>query len=335
MAYVLNGTHDESFGFHEAIANFALRAVHESQGLIGSTTVVTPQQGNTFLIPLFSPITYQDYSPEATTGNVQGNADEQNPNLGQSSIVATPTVAATAYDVFYAGTTSFQFAAALGAELGESFAEKTDQRIAKAFLDFKTTPTNTLYSPTPVDGFARPTHLGAMELRRPGATGGTPTANFTAGSVLELIRLVKQNWRNSRLPGNPVVVLDAEQSMNRLLGELTGAAVGSAETGGSNLSELGNELLRSGMISNIYGVSVIFSTFLSNASRAVAGGAPEVVKVGAYYGANSLYTVVKQGLEIRTGMKPGGLQEWLTGLGYMGAGVGDLRRGGSITIEMA
>lgn len=331
MAYILGGGNDEAYGFEKAIANFAIRAVHESNGMVNMTTVVTPTQGNVFEIPLFAPITYQDYNPAGSGGNVQGNASEQNPALGQSSITASPTVAATAFDIFYGWTTSFNLAATLGAELGESFAEKVDQRVAAAFLGFKATPGNTNYA-TSADGFTRPSQLGAMELRAAGATGGTATAGFTATSVLELIRLVKQNFKRARLPGSPVVVLDVDYSMTRLLGELTGGAV--SQTGGANLSDLGNELLRTGRIENIYGCQVMFTTFLPTASRAIAGGSAENVLVGAYMGDQAIYTVMKEGLEVKMGEKPGGLQMWLTGIGYFGSGVGDLRRGGAINIEI-
>lgn len=333
MAYILGGANGESNGFEKAIANFAIRAVHESSGMVSMTTVVTPTQGNVFEIPIFAPITYQDYNPAGSGGNTgYGNANEQNPSLGQNSITASPAVAMTAFDIFYGWTTSFALAATLGQELGESFAEKVDQRVAAAFLSFKASPSNTLYSPTPADGFARPTQLGAMELREVGATGGTPTAGFTATSVLELVRLVKQNWKASRLPGSPALVLDVGQTMTRMLGELTGGAV--STTGGSNLSDLGNELLRTGRIENIYGCQVYFTTFLPAATRTVAGNAGESCVVGAYFGDQAVYTVLKQGLEIKLGEKPGGLQQWMTGVGYFGSGVGDLRRGGAINIVL-
>ena len=54
--------------------------------------------------------------------------------------------------------------------------------------------------------------------------------------------------------------------------------------------------------------------------------------VGAYFGDSALFTVLKEGLQIKTGETPGGLQMWLTGVGSFGAGVGDLRRGGAINI---
>jgi hypothetical protein len=167
-----------------------------------------------------------------------------------------------------------------------------------------------------------------MELRASGASGGTATAGFTATSVMGLIRNVKQNWRKSRLPGSPVIVLDVDVSQSRLLEELTGGAVN------NNISDLGNELLTSGQINNIYGVRVMFSSFLSTASRAIAGGSAETVRVGGYFADQAIYTVVKQGVEIMSGVKPGGLQTWLTGTGYFGSGVGDGRRGGAINIEI-
>ncbi len=327
MAYILNGSSGESSGFEKAIAGFALRAVHESQGLVNMTSVVTPTQGNTFEIPSFAPITYQDYNPAGTGGTVSGDASEQNPSIAQNSITASPAVAATAFDIFFGWTTSFQLAATLGSELGDSYAEKVDQRVAKAFTSFKATPGNTNYSAS-VDGFTRASALGAMELRASGATGGTATAGFTSATVMELIRNVKQNWKRARLPGSPVVVLDGDYSYARLLGELTGGAVS------NNLSDMGNELLSTGAIQNIYGVSVMFTTFLPTASRAVAGGSAENVLVGAYFDQSAIYTVLKNGLEIKMGEKPGGLQQWLTGVAYFGSGVGDGRRGGAINIEL-
>jgi hypothetical protein len=57
--------------------------------------------------------------------------------------------------------------------------------------------------------------------------------------------------------------------------------------------------------------------------------------IGGYFGDQAIYTVMKQGLDIKMGEKPGGLQMWLTGIGYFGSGVGDLRRGGAINIAQA
>jgi hypothetical protein len=347
MAYVLGGPNNEGDGFTTAISNFALRAMHESNGLVNFTNVVAPTQGQTFLVPNFAPITYQDYNPAGTNGTFgTGNAVVQNPSLGQGTITATPAVAQTAFDIFYGWTTSFTLAATLGAELGESFAEKVDQRVTAAFLSFKATPGNTFYTQTPADGFPRVLQLGAMELAPAGYTGGTQTAGFTADSVLELIRFVKQNFKVARMPGTPIIVLDSNgnapvgtptnqsgSSLQRLLAELTGGAV--SQSGGSNLSALGNELLSTGKIESVYGCMVMFTTFLQDATRTMYGVSGVNCLVGAYFGDSALFTVMKEGLQLKTGEVPGGLQIWLTGVGYFGSGVGDLRRGGAINIQQA
>jgi hypothetical protein len=341
MAYVLGGGNNEADGFTTAISNFALRAMHESLGLVAMTNVVTPTQGNQFLVPNFAPITYSDYNPAGAGGTWgTGNAVVQNPALAQASITASPAVATTAFDIFYAWTTSFQLAATLGAELGDSFAEKVDQRVCKAFLTFKATPGNTNYGTTPADGFNRVLQLGAMELVPSGVALSSPTAGFTSNTVLNSIRQIKQNFKVARMPGNPVIVLDSNgndgvvgSSLSRLLGELTGGAV--SQSGGSNLSALGNELLSSGKIESVYGCSVYFTTFLNSATRTVDGTTSTSVLVGSYFGDSALFTVMKEGLQIKMGEVPGGLQMWLTGVGYFGAGVGDLRRGGAINIEQA
>lgn len=338
MAYVLGGSNNEADGFTTTIASFALRAMHESIGLVNMTNVVAPTQGNQFLVPNFAPITYADYNPAGSGGTWNtGDAVVQNPALAQESITASPAVATTAFDIFYGWTTSFQLAATLGGELGESFAEKVDQRVAGAFTSFKATPGNTNYGTTPADGFNRVLQLGAMELLPSGATPASPTAGFTSTTVTELIRNIKQNFKVARMPGSPVIVLDSNgndgvigSSLNRLLSELTGGAV--SQTGGANLSALGNELLASGKIENIYGCQVMFTTFLATKSRTVDGAGSTSCLVGAYFGDSALFTVIKEGLSIKTGETPGGLQQWLTGVGYFGSGVGDLRRGGAINI---
>jgi len=347
MAYVLGGPNNEGDGFTTAISNFALRAMHESNGLVNFTNVVAPTQGQTFLVPNFAPITYQDYNANGTGGTFgTGNAVVQNPSLGQGTITATPAVAQTAFDIFYGWTTSFTLAATLGAELGESFAEKVDQRVTAAFLGFKATPGNLFYTTTAADGFPRVLQLGAMELAESGtnvtpAAGGT--ANFSANTVLDLIRFVKQNFKVARMPGTPVIILDSNgdaegsvagqtgSSLNRLLAELTGGAV--SQSGGSNLSALGNELLSTGRIESVYGCMVMFTTFLQTQSRAFLSSAPASCLIGAYFGDSALFTVMKEGLQLKTGEVPGGLQIWLTGVGYFGSGVGDLRRGGAINIQ--
>jgi hypothetical protein len=361
MAYVLNGANGEANGFTFAIASFALRAMHESQGLVNMTNVVAPTQGNQFLVPNFAPITYQNYNPNGTGGTYgTGNATVQNPSLTQTNITATPAVAQTAFDIFYGWTTSFQLAATLGAELGDSFAEKVDQSVTAGFIGnaitegavgsttgFKATPGNTFYA-TSADGFNRVLQLGALELLPAGATSGwTFTAGFTSNSVLEMIRLAKQQFKIARMPGAPVIVLDSNgnvteavanavggsgSTLTRLLGELTGGAVSGPSSGGSNLSALGNELLTTGKIENVYGCMVMFTTFLQHTTRTVGGAASTPCLVGAYFGDSAMFTVMKQGLEIKIGEVPGGLQNWLTGVGYFGAGVGDQRRGGAINI---
>jgi hypothetical protein len=114
------------------------------------------------------------------------------------------------------------------------------------------------------------------------------------------------------------------------LAELTGGAV--SQSGGSNLSALGNELLTTGRIESVYGCMIMFTTFLQSATRTVVGQASLPVLVGAYMGDSAIFTVMKEGLQLKTGEIPGGLQIWLTGVGYFGSGVGDLRRGGAINI---
>jgi len=315
--------------------------MHESIGLVNMTNVVTPTQGNQFLVPNFAPITYQDYNANGTGGTFgTGNAVVQNPALTQASITATPAVAQTAFDIFYGWTTSFQLAATLGAELGESFAEKVDQRVAAAFTSFKATPLNTYYAAS-ADGFTRVLSLGAMELMPSGASlTANAKAGFTSATVTQMIRDVKQNWKVARMPGNPVVVIDSNgndgvigSTLNRLLSELTGGAI--SQAGGSNLSALGNELLTSGKIENIYGCQVMATTFLPATTRTVMNSNVAIlsnVVVGSYFGDSAVFTVLKEGLALKQGEVPGGLQIWLTGVGYFGAGVGDLRRGGAINI---
>jgi hypothetical protein len=185
-----------------------------------------------------------------------------------------------------------------------------------------------------------------MELAESGtnvtvAAGGTE--GFSAASVLDLVRLVKQNFKVARMPGTPVIVLDSNgnaegsvagqtgSSLNRLLAELTGGAV--SQSGGSALSALGNELLSTGKIESVYGCMIMFTTFLQTANRTFLGSGPFSVLVGAYFGDSALFTVMKEGLQLKSGETPGGLQMWLTGVGYFGSGVGDLRRGGAINIQ--
>ena len=351
MAYVLGGANNEADGFTTAIANFALEAMHESQGLVDYTRVVAPNQGDTYLVPNFAAITYQDYNPSVQpgTGFGAGGAVEQNPSLSQGSIQATPAVAATAFDVFYAWTTSFELAATIGEELGGSYGEKVDQRVAGAFLAFTSTSAVAAINTGNVttvgaDGFPVIVSLASMELAASGAALANP-GPFVANTVLSLIQKIKQNYTVAKLPGTPIVVLDSDgddgvdgSSMLRALSELSGGAVGTAGTGGSAITSLGEELLATGSLTNLYGCRILFSNFLltqtGGAQRPVNGVAHNV-KVGAYFHETCIFTVIKEGLQVRLGEKPGGLQMWLTGLAYMGAGVADVRRGGAINIEQA
>ena len=346
-----------------------LEAMHESQGLVDYTSVVQPNQGDTYLVPTFGAITYQDYVPNAYQGGVgtvlgngfesgpptanAGAAFEQTPALGQGQIQATPAVAATAFDVFYAWTTSFQLAATLGSELGGSYAEKIDIRVAAAFLGFKATTQNTVV--VGADGFNQMLSLSAMELAEAGvAPLVAADSPFYANTVLGLVRNVKQNYTVAKLPGTPIIVLDATgattptapattggSSMIRALAELSGGAVTTQNNvGGSAISSLGEEILATGRLTNLYGCAVIFSNFLPTvlvgaAAPRTINGVAQTCLIGSYFHRSALYTVIKEGLQIRQGEKPGGLQMWITGLAYMGAGVGDARRGGAINIAQS
>ena len=343
--------------------------MHESQGLVDFTSVVQPNQGDTYLVPTFGAITYQNYTPNAYQGGVgtvlgngfesgpptanAGAAFEQTPALGQGSIQATPAVAATAFDVFYSWTTSFELAATLGEELGSAYAEKLDQRVAGAFLGFKATTQNTTV--VGADGFNQMLSLGAMELAEEGtAPLVAADSEFYSNTVLGLVRNIRQNYTVAKLPGTPIIVLDSNgsttpaggginggSSMIRALAELSGGAVTTANNvGGSAISSLGEEILATGRLTNLYGCAVIFSNFLPTVL--VGAAVPRTINnvaqqclIGAYFHRTALFSVIKEGLQIRSGQKPGGLQMWLTGLAYMGAGVGDTRRGGAINIAQS
>ncbi len=354
MAYVLGGGSGEAFGFTTAIANFALEAMHESQGLVDYTRVVTPNQGDTYLVPNFAAITYQDYNPAGSAGGDGFGpvplAVEQNPALTQGSITATPAVAATAFDVFYNWTTSFELAATIGEELGGSYGEKVDQRVAAAFLTFGDTAQAAAANTGNVttvgaDGFPVITSLGSMELGAQGVAITNPSA-FADNTVLGIVQKIKQNYTVAKLPGTPIIVLDSDgndgvegSSMLRALSELSGGAITTvANSGGSAITSLGEELLATGTLTNLYGCRVIFSNFLltqTGGNQRNVNNVLSDVKVGAYFHETCIFTVIKEGLQIKIGEKPGGLQQWLTGLAYMGAGVADVRRGGAISIQQA
>ena len=129
--------------------------------------------------------------------------------------------------------------------------------------------------------------------------------------------------------------------MIRALNELSGGAVMTTpNSGGSAITSLGEELLATGTLTNLYGCRVIFSNFLS---PVVAGagtngevdGAAVPVLVGGYFHETAIFTLLKENLEIKVGESPFGLQNWITGVAYMGAGVADGRRGGAINIAQA
>ena len=79
-----------------------------------------------------------------------------------------------------------------------------------------------------------------------------------------MVRNVIKTWRDARNPGRPTIVLSPAEEQ-RLLGELTGGAVyqGQGASINAGLTALGDELLATGMLRNLYGCQVIFSTFLA------------------------------------------------------------------------
>jgi len=319
-----------------------------SSGLVDYTRVVTTEQGNVYKVPNFPALGFQDYNPNGAAGTTgYGDANIQNPTITQSEITATPAVCSSAFDIFFNWTASFELASTLGEEIGGSFAEKVDQRVAKAFLGFKVDPDNTTTANP--DGFATVSAMGAMELQKQGlAPTGATAAAFISSTVLGLVQKIKQNYVVGRLPGTPIIVLDSNgddtvvgSSMIRALNELSGGAVmTTANSGGSAITSLGEELLATGTLTNLYGCRVIFSNFLS---PVVAGagtngeidGVATPVLVGGYFHETAIFTLLKENLEIKVGEAPFGLQNWITGVAYMGAGVADGRRGGAINIAQA
>lgn len=314
MSYVLGGTAGESNTFEKTLANSAIAVIHESSGLVNYTSVVQPNQGNVYKVPSLSPITFEDYDETSDTPTVQS------PAIGAKEVEATAAVAQTKFGKFLLETSAFSLAVSSGAELGGSFAEKVDQRVAAAFSGFKATTGNTNYTVTGGDGFDRVSILGALELL---AATDTPVGAAASKSVVGLVRKVVNEWRKARNAGRPVIVLGPEEA-DRLLEELTDPS--------GNLSALGNELQSTGEVKNLYGATLVFTTWLGTASRAVDGAAAADVRVGAAIGPQALTTVMKQNLEVATGLMDGGLFYWLTGTGYFGAGVTSTARGMAINI---
>ena len=356
MAYFIGGSSGEANAFEKTIQNSAIQVLHESQGLVNMTNVVMPNQGNTYKVPHMAPISYGDYVDSNTNPTYSTlTSIEQTAQITAKEVVATPAVAMTAFSKFLGWTTAFDLAANLGTELGMSFAEKVDQRITGAFVGnpsvvssgdtslagFANTQTVAYYSvsSTPVtDGFARIQANAAQGLIAEGSTATITYSDYTANTVAGMVRNVIKAWRKSRNPGRPTVILGPNEEQ-RLLSELTGGAVyAPGSQGGTSinagLTALGDELLATGMLRNLYGCTVIFTTFLqaSVASRFIDGTSVTASSVGAAIGPQAITTVMVKGLDISMGDKDGGLQTWITGLGYFGAGVVDQARGIAINI---
>lgn len=336
MSYFIGGSSGESSAFEKTIQNSAIQVLHESQGLVNMTNVVTPNQGNTYKVPSMAPISYGDYTD--ASANPYGT-NEQTATITSKEVTASPAVAQTAFSKFLGWTTAFDLAANLGSELGASFAEKVDQRVSASFVNFKQTVGATNYtlstsSTAIVDGFNRVSAIGAQELLSAGSTATIVAAGSTAITVTGMIRNVIKVWRDARNPGRPTVVLSPTEEQ-RLLGELTGGAVyqGGTTSINAGLTALGDELLATGMLRNLYGCTVMFTTFLSSQSVTLNNVSTQTVKQGAAIGPQAITTVMVKGLDISMGDKDGGLQTWITGLGYFGSGVVSQARGLAINIQ--
>ena len=336
MSYFIGGSSGESSAFEKTIQNSAIQVLHESQGLVNMTNVVTPNQGNTYKVPSMAPISYGDYTD--ASANPYGT-NEQTATITSKEVTASPAVAQTAFSKFLGWTTAFDLAANLGSELGASFAEKVDQRVSASFVNFKQTVGATNYtlstsSTAIVDGFNRVSAIGAQELLSVGSTATIVAAGSTAITVTGMIRNVIKVWREARNPGRPTVVLSPAEEQ-RLLGELTGGAVyqGGTTSINAGLTALGDELLATGMLRNLYGCTVMFTTFLSSQSVTLNNVSTQTVKQGAAIGPQAITTVMVKGLDISMGDKDGGLQTWITGLGYFGSGVVSQARGLAINIQ--
>jgi hypothetical protein len=142
------------------------------------------------------------------------------------------------------------------------------------------------------------------------AVGGA----FVSNTVLGLVQKIKQNYTVAKLPGTPIIVLDSDgndgvegSSMLRALSELSGGAITTAvNQGGSAITSLGEELLATGTLTNLYGCRVIFSNFLltqTGANQRHVNGALVNVKVGAYFHETCIFTVIKEGLQVKKDYK--------------------------------
>ena len=354
MAYFIGGSSGEANAFEKTIQNSAIQVLHESQGLVNMTSVVMPNQGNTYKVPHMGPISYSDFTDTGANAYQGASTFEQVAQITAKEVVATPAVAQTAFSKFLGWTTAFDLAANLGTELGASFAEKVDQRIASSFVGdptavvtgntsmagFANTGTAINYTLSPNgsgDGFNRVFAMAAQGLLANGTTA--TNALIASDSVTGMVRNVIRAWREARNPGRPTVILGPAEEQ-RLLSEFTGGAVFmGGPTGGNTsinagLTALGDELLATGMLRNLYGCTVVFSTFLKQnvTNRWIDGAKTTATSVGAAIGPQAITTVMVRGLDISMGDKDGGLQTWITGIGYFGAGVVSQSRGLAINI---
>jgi len=333
MAYFIGGSSGESSAFEKTIQNSAIQVLHESQGLVNMTNVVTPNQGNTYKVPHMAPISYGDYTDSGVNPTYSTATNiEQNATITSKEVTATPAVAQTAFSKFLGWTTAFDLANNLGSELGASFAEKVDQRVAAAAATgFKQTQGASYYTVSGGDGFNRVSAMGQQGLCF--TDDNTHNDANNANSVTGMIRNVIKAWREARNPGRPTVVLSPVEEQH-LLSELTGGAVyqGSTTSINAGLTALGDELLATGMLRNLYGCSVIFSTFLTQSATRTVGRGAATSHIGFAVGPQAMTTVMLRGLDIQMGDKDGGLQTWITGLGYFGSGVTSTARGLEIAI---
>ena len=334
MSYFIGGSSGESSAFEKTIQNSAIQVLHESQGLVNMTNVVMPNQGNTYKVPHMAPISYADYTDSNVNPTYSTSTNiEQNATITSKEVTATPAVAQTAFSKFLGWTTAFDLAGNLGTELGESFAEKVDQRVAAAAATgFKETQGASSYTVSGGDGFTRVAAMGQQGVCFTDDNTHNDASN--ANSVTGMIRNVIKAWREARNPGRPTVVLSPAEEQH-LLSELTGGAVYSAQSGNSinaGLTALGDELLATGMLRNLYGCTVMFSTFLAQGATRTVGRGAATCHIGFAVGPQALTTVMLRGLDISMGDKDGGLQTWITGLGYFGSGVTAQDRGLEIAI---
>jgi len=361
MSYFIGGSSGESNAFEKTIQNSAIQVLHESQGLVNMTNVVMPNQGNTYKVPHMAPISYGDYTDQSSNPTYSSSTAtnlEQTAQITAKEVVATPAVAMTAFSKFLGWTTAFDLAANLGTELGLSFAEKVDQRVTSAFVGnpqnvttgdistagFKATQGASYYAIGPnvtagvTDGFNRVSEMGQQGY----VPQSVSTASFTLGydnanTISGLVRNIIKRWREARNPGRPTIILGPGEEQ-QLLNELTGGAVyhpgtqSGATSVNAGLTALGDELLATGMLRNLYGCTVIFSTFLQTGVTRTVDGVSSTCHIGAAIGPQAITTVMVKGLDISMGDKDGGLQTWITGLGYFGAGVTSRARGLEIAL---